>query len=222
MITRAGFLRSLWNEGRVRVPAVTASPADGPLMSDEERQALSRVLQECAAVDRRECPGQPPALHLESAIWASEMLFRACSAVVHRSLSSETLAELFSPASVPNESIPSPQAAYSVDLAFRFLFDVARIARAASAADPLLPYLKAWGEAWPLSSVGMPGLAAVDVSPFWEDCCLRTLYVDRVIDRQDHSRLEDDRVQIAVKEALGLYPELAPPSIAALVGSVPQ
>ena len=37
-----------------------------------------------------------------------------------------------------------------------------------------------------------------------------------------HSRLEDERVQIAVKEALCLYPELAPPSIAALVGSAPQ
>lgn len=213
MPARARFLRSLWSEGRVRVAPVAAS-AGGPLLPEPARGELIRVVEECAREDRRECPFEPPTVDLECAVWAAEMLFRACSAVVHRDLSSEHLAALLD---VPSpRPADTPQASYSVDLTFRFLFDVARIARAASAADPLLPFLTRWGESWPLSSVGIPGLGRVDVRPFWGDRCLRAIYVDRIIERQDHSRMEDERVQTAVKEALGIYLELAPQLSASL------
>jgi hypothetical protein len=65
---------------------------------------------------------------------------------------------------------------------------------------------------WPLSSVGVPGLASVelDVPMFWDDLCLRQLYVDRVIARGDTSRLNRPEVRLAVMAALGAEGERVP------------
>ena len=49
-----------------------------------------------------------------------------------------------------------------------------------------------------------------DVSPWWEHLCLKRLYLDRVFNRVDVSRLSDPRVAAAAREALGQYSELAP------------
>jgi hypothetical protein len=70
---------------------------------------------------------------------------------------------------------------------------------------------------WPLSSVGVKGLEGLDVSSFVGDPALLQLYVDRIIERADQSRLTDPRVNEAVRTALGGYPELAPAIPAAFI-----
>ena len=105
---------------------------------------------------------------------------------------------------------PSRVVCYSVDLTFRFLPDLARIARAASEDDPLVKHLLQWASDWPLSSVGIKGIEHIDVEPFIHDRCLRTMYVDRIVAQTDTSRLKDERTVEALREAIGGFPELAP------------
>jgi MoxR-vWA-beta-propeller ternary system protein len=98
-----------------------------------------------------------------------------------------------------------------VDLAFRFLPDLFRIARAASESDPLLKVLQRWTVEWPLSTVGIPIDRAADLTTQFVmgDETLRKLYADRIIARQDRSRVKDVAVRTAVRDWIGYYPEYA-------------
>jgi hypothetical protein len=121
------------------------------------------------------------------------------AAAVHESLSS------------PCPEKPSPAVCYSVDLSFRYLPDLLSLAKGIAPADPLVTGLTGLARAWPLSSVGVLGIEGpVDVRPFIADPSLRQLYVDRIIDKADASRLGDPQIVDLVREALGDFPDLAP------------
>ena len=89
-----------------------------------------------------------------------------------------------------------------------------RLARAKSQDDPFVAHLNGLATSWPLSSVGIADVATdsqeIDVTPIVGSRSLLALYVDRIIARDDVSRLEDLRIRDAVAGALGLFPELAP------------
>jgi hypothetical protein len=105
---------------------------------------------------------------------------------------------------------PTATAHYSVDLVFRFLPDLIALARRVSQDDPLVEALRNLIAPWPLASVGMSDIPVADIEPIIGHPCLRQLYVDRILARGDVARLDDPRVQEAVREALGACPELAP------------
>jgi hypothetical protein len=109
-----------------------------------------------------------------------------------------------------------------VDLTFRCLPSLVKMARSAAPSDPLLTHLARWAVEWPLSSVGMAVAGAIEIGPWTSDPCLLGLYVDRVIARGDASRLTNLQVREAVQQALGLFPELAPKMAAAIAnGTTP-
>jgi hypothetical protein len=99
---------------------------------------------------------------------------------------------------------------YSVDLTFGYLPSLYQLAARVAPGDPVLDVLRELAGEWPLSSVGISGMACPDSLPFWKSSCLRSLYVDRVIESKDLVRLEDPRVGAAVRASLGAYPELEP------------
>jgi len=110
-----------------------------------------------------------------------------------------------------------------VDLTFRYLPDLAKLARSASERDPLLAHIVRWAVDWPLSSVGMVGIGPVQIDNLAKDRCLLKLYVDRVIARGDKSRLCDPRVREAAQQAIGLFPELAANMASACAGdAIPE
>jgi hypothetical protein len=111
---------------------------------------------------------------------------------------------------VPCPGNPSPSVCYSADLSLRHLPDLLSLARGIAADDPLVGGMTSLARAWPLSSVGVPGIEGVDASPFLPHPALRQLYVDRIIDRADGSRLADPAVREAVREAVGDFLNLAP------------
>ena len=111
---------------------------------------------------------------------------------------------------------PSASVCYSADLSLRYLPDLLSLARGIAPDDPLVAGLTALARAWPLSSVGVAGMEDLDVSAFVDHPSLRQLYVDRIIERGDVSRLKHPAVRAAVGEALGAYPDLAPRVAAAL------
>lgn len=227
-VSLAQFVRQLWETGQVEV-----FDAGKPERFFDDREEAWLQLEWLASEEQLSLPGRAPAVSRPSAEWALAQFYRACSFLVHRT---QFEAELRQALNSPPPEASSPSVCYSVDLVFRFLPDVHRLAQTASPNDPLVSILERWGQDWPLSSVGMEFAAAqksadesgehsqsderltitddaapqFDLNPWWDDDCLRQLYIDRVLRRSDWSRLTDRRVEEAVRKAIGHFPELAP------------
>ena len=197
-MTIAVVLSDLFETGLVRVAREPAAEA--------ERKAIESWLAEIEAQDRLNLPGEPPPFEPASAAWAAAMLYRGAQLLTDRDVSEETLRAALS----DRGPDPTPAVHYSVDLVFRFLPDLITLARRVSQEDPLVESLLELIAPWPLSSVGLTGVAIGNVEPILAHPCLRQLYVDRILARSDLARLDDPRIQEAVREALGAFPELAP------------
>lgn len=196
----AEFLQALFEHGKVRVGA----PGDETPAGEWEN--VDALLAERHAAESAEFPGAIPALAPAAARWAAEHFYRACQFSVHRDAGAEKIAAALAapcpPASAASRHI-------SVDLTFRFLPDLYRLAHAASPDDPLCKRLGNWAAEWPLSSTGMADVNPPHIDDVLEHAGLRTLYVDRIIARRDRSRLSEPRVRQAVLAAIGSYRELA-------------
>ncbi len=177
------------------------------------RGDVGKILRGWDAVQRRELAGIAPALDTEAAAWAAERLYRGCQALVCRDLPPAEMEQMLR---LPCPVEVSPAVDYSVDLVFRFLPDLVALARRVARSDPLVGGLQALGRDWPLSSVGIEGVGAVDSTRVLAHATLRQLYVDRILATGDTARLREETVRVAVKTALGAFPELAPDLAAAL------
>jgi len=195
----AQFLSDLFETGRVSV--FIDLPA-------ELEQDIDELLVNAEKVAAANLAGSSPGLDLASARWAAKMFYGACHFLVCRDINAETI-EAFFQQTCPEPH--SPPTDYSVDLVFRYLPDLVGMVRAIASGDPLLKPLLKLGSEWPLSSVGISGIDAVDVTAFIGHPALRQLYVDRIIVCADVSRLGDASIDFAVKEAVGDYSELSEP-----------
>jgi hypothetical protein len=193
------FLQALLDEGRVAV-----SPP-GPISESEVELADSELI----AFEKRyrlEVPAEPPRLHLPAARWAGTNFYQACRFVVHRD-ADEAALEIGLQSNY--DAAATAAVHYSVDVIFRFLPDLLRMAKQLAPDDPLVARLKHWARCWPLSSVGIDDVGAVAVDAFAGCPSLLLLYVDRIFATGDASRLQDHRVAEAARGAVGAYSELA-------------
>lgn len=181
--------------------------------SDEDRDSATKFLLEYEQSYRLSLAGRPPTPDRAAVRWAAGQFYRAAQFLVYRDLNEQSLRRDLSEACPAGKSAP---VCYAVDLSFRFLPELIRLARAASENDPLTKQLMTWAGEWPLSSVGVTDVSEVEIDPFIDDASLRSLYVDRIIAAGDLSRLNDDRIREAARRALGAYGELAPKIAAAL------
>lgn len=185
-----------------------------PAVPDEAD--LQQTLESIATFEeqsRLELPGEPPEYNPEAAGWAAVKLYLASSLVIYRDVNPEEIGQLL--ASPPPDRA-SCETHYSVDLTMRFLPSLMQFAKAASSDDPLVKRLGEFAREWPLSSVGMKDVGAVDITSLRTSETLMRLYVDRIIHTQDSSRLIDPTVQEAVTAALGAYETLSPDIVDAL------
>ncbi len=180
-------LNELWVTGRLVLdhPLVAETPSDSELVSwiDDQEQ-----------IYRRQLPEEPPVLEVEWALWACKQLVRAAQLLVYRELGEEFIHSGLE--TLPKHLLPvdaeanreqailyviDPKLHYSVDLFFRFLPDLNRLARAASGSDPLLQVFQRWAEAWPLSGVGINRMQEETEAMMIvkDDIFLATLYHDR-------------------------------------------
>jgi hypothetical protein len=200
------FFDMLFSEGRVRLAS------DQPPRPPDVEAAADDVLR-FERQYRLNLAGTPPAPSRGAVCWGAACLYRAAQFLVYRDLGPALLKrDLSSPC--PEQA--KPEVCYGVDLCFRFLPDLIRLARAAAQSDPLVEQLMAWSGQWPLSSVGVSGVTCGAIDGFIADESLRLLYVDRIIATKDTSRLADERVREAVRAALGAFPELSSEIAAAL------
>jgi hypothetical protein len=193
------FLQQLFETGRVRVPELPIAEADFA--------TADAVLTACQLQFRRDLAGEPPPFDLAAARWAAVAFYRACQLVAHRHLGEPSMRAAFA---APNLDQRSAAVHYSIDLTFRYLPDLERLARSSSQNDPHLEHLRSWARQWPLSSVGMRDIEPADASPVLDNACLLSLYVDRALEHRDLPRLADARAREAARRALGLFVNLAP------------
>jgi MoxR-vWA-beta-propeller ternary system domain bpX4 len=192
------FLRALRENGEVVVTAETPAPLDGEFVSAiEEHERERRLGYRTGAPD----------LDLDAAYWGIRTLYQACQLVVLRDAPSEVaLASL----TAGFEGRKRQETHYSTDLGLSYLPSLHRLAERVAPGDPLLEGLKRLGRDWPLSSVGMPGIDVPPDPPFVSVPFLRALYVDRILEADDATRLGDGSVARSIRGALGAYPEMCP------------
>lgn len=206
------FLETLSLDGRARVGG------PDPASEGDLREGLD-WLAGFEKEYRRHLPGRPPALHSASLRWSVSLFYRAAQCVVHRHLGESVVA---SDLGTPFPEPPTSSGVYSVDLTFRFLPDLHRLARGASEGDPLLERLLSWGCDWPLSSVGMTLPRIGPTEPVLADRCLAALYRDRIIATGDRSRLDTPGVALLLQEAAGANRQWIAPFGLDLAAPIPE
>ena len=198
-MSAVGFFTELFESGRVLVasePLAELVPEVDPILISAEKVAALNLA------------GTAPPFCLSTARWAALLLYRATQFVVCRDIDAKATQLLL------QEKCPQPhcpQTDYSADLAFQYLPGVIAMTRAIASADPLLEQLLTLARDWPLSTVGVSEVGPVDVQAFIGHPGLRQLYADRIISHRDIGRLGEPAVDMAVREALGAFPELCPP-----------
>jgi hypothetical protein len=192
------FLVSLAETGQV---AISPEFAEDPAIDTE----ADAVLLEMDRVSRLNLAGQAPAFLPNVALWAARLFHRGCQFLVCRDVDAAIVATALQDPCPENHS---PATDYSADLTLQYLPDLIRMAQQVASADPLAQQLLAIAREWPLSSVGVRGLEKLNPDGFIAHSGLGQLYVDRILAREDVSRLGDPRVDAAVREALGAFPEL--------------
>jgi MoxR-vWA-beta-propeller ternary system protein len=190
------FVGGLIESGRVCVGRDPAAPAE-----------LEVAVRRLDTDQRANLPPTCPELEPQAAAWALLSLYRACQALVYRDIDAESVKKWLAQ---PCPRRPDARVHYSVDLSFRFLPDVLKLARGIAADDPLVTGLMSVFAQWPLSSVGVKDLPIANADLLLDDPALCRLYTDRIIEKEDLARLGDARVAEQVRAALGTHRELAP------------
>lgn len=202
----AEFASGLFSTGKVLVRRVADLRGGDPRAALLLEEAFAAHLDDLA--DLGTDPHQHPPFKQDVALEALRCLYRICHALVDRALPAGEVEAIFT--SMPPDPIDAGDM-LSADVALRHLPTIHRWAKSLNADDPLLSGLAAIGLRFPLSSVGMGPLPLpLDLSLLKRHPQIWRLYIDRVIERQDESRLTDSEVKAAVRDALGAHHSLAP------------
>lgn len=216
------FLSDLLLTGQVKIDSHSAPTPD-------EKSQASEWLADFERTWRLNQPGSPPPFSVVAATWAAESFFRAAQLLMFRDLPAEEVNRSLTNVPAPDDQLPENH--YSVDLVFRFLPDLANFSQAIASDDPLTVQLRQWCCQWPLSSVGFKPwtdnvlelqasqnpqanvsqdtATQLNVDAFIGNPCLRIMYVDRILQRQDRSRFDHPSVVDEIKRVVGAYPDSA-------------
>lgn len=181
---------------------------DADLMAHED--AAARQLEAHFATAVEELPGgNSPSLVFsrEAALAALRFVYRLCLTLADRAMTEAQVRAVC--AGMPPQAVTADEL-LSTDLALRHLPEIYRMARSMSESDPLIQELEVMAMRFPLSSVGIALSQPPDLALLKRNDSLWRLYVDRVLERQDVSRLASPEVSAAVRDALGMHPQLAP------------
>ena len=147
-------------------------------LTAEDRAATETALRDADALARLHAPMTAPPLQLASAMWAAQVMQFACRMMVDR-IETDT--------SLPSKLLSQePQGLtaddhWSVDLVFRFWWDLMKRAAQLSADDPLNQTLHEIARRWPLAAIGTSVVCDdARLDPIQNHDCLKRLYADRL------------------------------------------
>jgi len=201
---RAGFLLTLYQTGRVALPAGHELPR--PEQVDGDLAALD-------ALARASLPPGVPRLHLGTARWAAYLLYGAISCYAFRDWDADRVRRILEVPCPSSDGVWGAEVSYSADLSLQYLPDLFQLAHGIAPEDPLIAGLLKVAREWPLSSVGIAAVDAdvtLNLGGFIEAASLRTLYLDRIFSRRATSRLANPQVAGFARAAIGLHDVLAP------------
>lgn len=198
----ADFATALFASGQAAVQR------DADLMAHEDEAA--RQLAAVFATVVEDLPGADAAALVfsrEAALPAMRFVYRLCLTLADRAMTDAQVRAVCTV--MPMQPVTADEL-LSADLALRHLPEIHRMARSLSDSDPLIQELELVARRFPLSSVGIALKEPPDLALVQRSDSLWRLYLDRVLERQDVSRLASPAVRVAVRDALGMHPQLAP------------
>lgn len=198
----ADFATALFASGQAAVQR------DADLMTHEDE--AERQLAAVFATVVEDLPGTDAAslvFSREAALPAMRFVYHLCLTLADRAM---TEAQVRAVCTVMPMQPMTAGELLSADLALRHLPEIHRMARSLSDSDPLIQELELVARRFPLSSVGIALKEPPDLALVQRSDSLWRLYLDRVLERQDVSRLASPAVRVAVRNALGMHSQLAP------------
>ncbi len=208
------FIFALFAGGEVAVAREPDFRSDAAESESTLQAAFQSTLQELPTVDLSGL-ALVPAIALTSAAW----FYRASLALADRAMPEEQVKNWA--AALP-AAPTTPSEVLSADLTLRHLPELHALALSMSPDDPLVAGLESAARRFPLSGAGVPLSEPLpDLALLHRHAALWRLYLDRVIERQDTSRLWDSQVARAVQDSLGEHAHTLAPKIAAALALDP-
>jgi hypothetical protein len=153
--------------------------------------------------------------HAPAAWLGARWLHSCCYLLADRSLSAKAMLQ----ALPPLPTIDSPAAIMSLDVTLRNLPEVMQLVTAADPHDPLLEKIRQLAHCHVLSAPGILIGASLTTTALRAHPDLWRLYLDRVIEHQDHEKLTCLATHEAIAGILGEHPNLCPTLASRLQGS---
>ena len=205
MTSLASFVRSLAESGRVRIDVSSA---------EVDSTGSEVALAELDLLARAEAPAGVPQLRLDAALFGARALHDGCRFMLDRAAEPELVSAVLARAA---PDVTLAENIWSADLCLRYLPGLYTRARAVSRDDALVAALGELAARWPLSGVGIPGVApSLATGPIAtvvrSSGALRQLLADRVLAAGDSELAEIPWVREAIDESVGAFPELLPRS----------
>jgi len=189
----AQFILNLFEYGDVTVEDKVEA------FSAKDLQDTVRGLEFFYKKDILNIPNTAPTFHSEAALWGAQYIYRAVQMIVLRELGEEEVKKHLT--NCPFEK--TPEVIYSIDLTMRYLGDLLNIAKGLAPDDILVTTLKQSALEFPFSSVGLKIKGELDEKIILSHPALKYAYADRIINKKDKSRIQNNNIQELVKELLG-------------------
>ncbi len=195
-MTITAFTRELFETG-----TVIAEPWNSQAEFSSE---LVEVIERAHARAQAEAAFQSPELDLNAAAWSLNVLAWGSALFINRTEVNTELPAVLANAEPRGETASEH---WSVDLGFRFFHSLIVRCRRAGPYDSLVQQLIAVGSRWPLATVGVH--TEVDLHKLEVlllDRCLRSLLIDRVVERNDDPLSKHPLLESHVAQAVGSQP----------------
>ena len=189
----AQFILNLFEYGDVTVED------NVQVFSEKDLKDSVRGLEYFYKKDILDIPHIAPPFHPEAALWSAQYIYRAVQMIVLRELGEEEVAKHLTDS--PFEK--TPEVIYSVDLTMRYLGDLLNIAKGLAPDDILVKKLKQSAEEFPFSSVGLKVEGELNEKIILSHPALKYAYADRIINKKDKNRIQNNNIRELVKELLG-------------------
>ena len=167
------FLKDLLQKGQVTLPPKMKRLPSHP--SEE----INTLIIKYARDDRLDMPLEMPNVDVDVAYGAAKYLYYAMQLVLLRDQDVKAINKYL----VFQHNEPSPSVIYSVDLFFRYLPKVIKMAIGMAPDDPLVVTLNATARKWPFSNPQVP-IAEMDnkaLDIILEKEALRIAFLDRIV-----------------------------------------
>ncbi|MEM1318633.1 MAG: hypothetical protein AAGG75_00185 [Bacteroidota bacterium] len=170
--------------------------------AEVDQEGSITILQELYQSDCLEMPLQAPDFNPSAALWAAQQLYRISQLLLQRNWGPEIIDEHLLAYPHPLEA----SSTYSADLCLRQLPTLFELAKGLAPSDHLVVKLRQLGAQFPFSSVGIElDDHSLDVQPILAHPSLRYAYIDRIVAKKDHKRLQSAGIQPALEAQLGTY-----------------